>query len=77
MNNIYLYGPVYQGSKLTFNTTKHRAKQVQGIAVQYDDKSNIIIIRDKENFTHCIDATYAEEIDTTKKGIHYTLIQKQ
>lgn len=73
---VYLYGPIYKGVKLTYNSRKERGKIIQGIAIQVDEKEGTVILRDKENFVHCVDKTYMEEIDNNVKGIHYKLIQK-
>lgn len=73
---IYLYGPIYQGVKLTFNSTKGRGKTVQGIAVDVSDTNGVVILRDQENFQHCVDAKYIEVLDNTNKGIHYKQIIK-
>jgi len=75
MDHIYLYGPIYSGVKLTFNSKKQRGKTVQGIAVDVDYQQNTVILRDKENFAHCVDATYIDIIDSTKKGIKPNLIK--
>jgi hypothetical protein len=76
MININLYGPIYSGVKLTFNSTKQRGKTVQGIAVHVDEVRKIVILRDTENFNHCVDEMYIQMIDNTKKGIPYKVIQK-
>lgn len=73
---VYLYGPVYRGSKLTYNSRKERGRIVEGIAIAYDQVEGTVILRDKEHFTHCVDEEFMEEINSSKKGIHYKLIQK-
>lgn len=73
---IYLYGPIYQGVKLTFNSTKGRGKTVQGIAVDVVDTSGIVVLRDQENFQHCVDAKYIDVLDHTNRGIHYSKVKK-
>ena len=76
MDYIHLYGPIYTGVKLTYNSKKQRGRTVQGIAVYVDQLNGTVTLRDKENFVHCVDEQYMEVLDNTKKGICYKLIQK-
>ena len=67
LNDVKLYGPVYRGRKLTYNTSRGRGMLVEGIAVDTTPELNVIIIRDRENFAHAINADYAEEVSSVEK----------
>jgi hypothetical protein len=73
---VYLYGPIYRGSKLTYNSRKERGKIVEGIAIVVYEEQGTVILRDKENFVHCVEGKGMKKINSTQKGIHYKLIQK-
>ena len=60
--DVTLYGPIYKGVKVVMNSRKGRGMTVEGYATQVDEKSQLIIIRDKENFPHSIDVNYAKEV---------------
>ena len=59
---IQLYKKRYRGTKVTFNSRKGAGKIVEGIAVDTDEKLNIVILRDADNFPHCISMLTLEEI---------------
>jgi hypothetical protein len=60
--DIILYGPIYRGHRMTYNSKKGRGMMVEGIAIEVDNISKLIIIRDKENFPHSIDLNTSEKI---------------
>jgi len=57
-----LYKKRYRGTKVTFNSRKGAGKIVEGIAVDTDEKLNIVILRDADNFPHCVSILTLEEI---------------
>jgi hypothetical protein len=59
---IQLYKKRYRGTKVTFNSRKGAGKIVEGIAVDTDEKLNIVILRDADNFPHCVSILTLEEI---------------
>lgn len=59
---IQLYNKRYRGSKVAFNSRKGVGKVIQGIAIQVDNKMDIVILRDDDNFPHCVSMLTLEEI---------------
>ena len=59
---IQLYKKKYKGTKVTFNSRKGAGKIIEGIAVDIDEKLNIVILRDDDNFPHCVSILTLEEI---------------
>ncbi len=59
---IQLYKQKYRGAKVTFNSRKGAGKIVEGIAVQVDQMQDVVIIRDADNFPHCVSILTLEEI---------------
>jgi hypothetical protein len=59
---IQLYKKKYKGTKVTFNSRKGAGKIVEGIAVDIDDKLQVVILRDADNFPHCVSIMTLEEI---------------
>ena len=59
---IQLYKNKYKGIKVTFNSRKGAGKTVEGIAVDVDEKLNIVILRDADNFPHCVSIMTLEKI---------------
>jgi hypothetical protein len=59
---IQLYKQKYKGTKVTFNSRKGAGKIIEGIAVDVDEKLNIIILRDADNFPHCVSIMTLEKI---------------
>ena len=59
---IQLYKQKYRGAKVTFNSRKGAGKIVEGIAVQVDNMQDVVIIRDADNFPHCVSILTLEEI---------------
>ena len=62
IDQVILYKQRYQGSKVTFNSTKGAGKIVKGIAIDTDSTSDIVILRDDDNFPHCVSLISLEEI---------------
>lgn len=74
--DIYLYGPIYRGKKVTFNSKKGRGEIIEGIAIQVDRKEGIVILRDSNNFVHCTELKLLKVIDDRVKGIDPKLLNQ-
>ena len=61
-HQVVLYKQRYQGSKVAFNSRKGTGKIIRGIAVDTDSTLNIAILRDDDNFPHCVSLISLEEI---------------
>jgi hypothetical protein len=62
IEDVVLYFKKYRGSKIAFNSRKGVGKIIEGIAVQVVKEQGLIILRDKEDFPHCISIITLEEI---------------
>ena len=62
LHQVQLYKQRYQGTKITFNSRKGAGKLVKGIVVDIDEKQDIVILRDDDNFPHCVSLLTLEEI---------------
>ncbi len=62
LDQVQLYKQRYQGTKITFNSRKGAGKTIQGIAVDIDEKQDIVILRDDDNFPHCVLMLTLQEI---------------
>ena len=62
IDQVILYKQRYQGSKVAFNSRKGVGKIIKGIAVDTDSTLNIAILRDDDNFPHCVTLLSLEEI---------------
>jgi len=62
IDQVILYKQRYQGSKVAFNSRKGTGKTIKGIAVDIDSTLNIAILRDDDNFPHCVTLLSLEEI---------------
>jgi hypothetical protein len=61
-DQVQLYKQRYQGSKVAFNSRKGVGKIIKGIAVDKDNSLDIVILRDDDNFPHCVSLISLEEI---------------
>lgn len=59
---IQLYKKKYKGTKVTFNSRKGAGKIIEGIAIDIDSKHDVVILRDADNFPHCVSMISLEEI---------------
>ena len=59
---IVLYHKKYTGKKVTFNSRKGQGLVIEGIAVEEVPQLNVIILRDRENFSHAVDINSLKEI---------------
>jgi len=62
LDQVQLYKQRYQGSKVAFNSRRGVGKIIQGIATDMDRSLNIVILRDDDNFPHCVSLLTLEEI---------------
>jgi len=63
LDQVQLYTQVYKGNKTAFNSTKQVGKLIQGIAVDIDKSQDIVILRDKENFPHCVSILTLKKVE--------------
>jgi hypothetical protein len=59
---IQLYKQKYRGAKVTFNSRKGAGKVIEGIAVQVDEQLDVVILRDADNFPHCVSMLTLQQI---------------
>jgi hypothetical protein len=59
---IVLYQKKYKGMKVTFNSRKGSGMIIEGIAVQEVPELDVIILRDRENFSHAVSKNSITEI---------------
>jgi hypothetical protein len=62
IEEVVLYHKKYRGSKIAFNSRKGVGRIIEGIAVQVVPQEGLIILRDREDFPHCISILTLEEI---------------
>ena len=62
IQEVQLYKKKYRGSKIAFNSRKGVGKVIEGIAIQVVPQEGLIILRDYDNFPHCISIMTLEEI---------------
>ena len=62
IQEVQLYSKRYKGMKLAFNSRKGVGKIIEGIATQVVESEGLIILRDKEDFPHCVSILTLEEI---------------
>jgi hypothetical protein len=62
IEQVVLYHKKYRGSKIAFNSRKGVGKIVEGIVVQIVPQEELVILRDYDNFPHCILLLTLEEI---------------
>ena len=62
IQEVQLYSKRYKGMKLAFNSRKGVGKTIEGIATQVVESEGLIILRDKEDFPHCVSILTLEQI---------------
>jgi hypothetical protein len=62
IQDVVLYHKKYRGNKISFNSTKGVGRIIEGIAVQVVEREGLIILRDYENFPHCVSILTLEQI---------------
>lgn len=63
IKDVVLYRKKYRGNKIAFNSRKGVGKVIEGIAIQVVEREGLIILRDYDNFPHCISILTLEEIN--------------
>lgn len=63
IEDVVLYHKKYRGNKIAFNSRKGVGKVIEGIAIQVVQREGLIILRDYDNFPHCISILTLEEIN--------------
>ena len=59
---IVLYQKKYRGMKVMFNSRKGSGMIIEGIAVQEVPELDVVILRDRENFSHAVSKNSITEI---------------
>lgn len=59
---IVLYRKKYKGMKVMFNSRKGSGMIIEGIAVQEVPELDVVILRDRENFSHAVSKNSITEI---------------
>ena len=62
IDQVILYKQKYQGSKVAFNSRRGVGKIIEGIAIDTDNTLNVVILRDYDNFPHCVSIMTLKEI---------------
>ena len=62
IQEVQLYSKRYKGMKIAFNSRKGVGKIIEGIATQVVESEGLIILRDKEDFPHCVSILTLEQI---------------
>ena len=62
IQEVQLYSKRYKGMKIAFNSRKGVGKIIEGIATQVVQSEGLIILRDKEDFPHCVSILTLEQI---------------
>ena len=62
IEQVQLYKQRYKGIKMAFNSRKGVGKTIEGIATQVVESEGLVILRDYDNFPHCISIMTLEEI---------------
>lgn len=57
-----LYQKKYRGMKVMFNSRKGSGMIIEGIAVQEVPELDVVILRDRENFSHAVSRNSITEI---------------
>ena len=60
--DILLYSKKYKGMKVMFNSRKGSGTIIEGIAVQEVPELDVVILRDRENFSHAVHVNSIKEI---------------
>ena len=59
---IVLHTRRYSGKKVRFNSNREVGKLVEGTVTEVVKELNIVILRDIENFPHCVSIQSLKEI---------------
>lgn len=59
---IVLYQKKYKGMKVAFNSRKGSGMMIEGIAIHEVPELDVVILRDRENFSHAVSKNSITEI---------------
>jgi hypothetical protein len=59
---VEIYKKRYRGTKVTFNSRKGAGRVIEGIATQVVEQGGLVILRDDDNFPHCVSIITLEEV---------------
>jgi hypothetical protein len=62
IEQVEIYKKRYRGTKVTFNSRKGAGRVIEGIATQVVEQGGLVILRDDDNFPHCVSIITLEEI---------------
>jgi hypothetical protein len=62
IEQVELYKKKYKGVKIAFNSRKGVGQTIVGIATQVVSQYNIAILRDSDNFPHCVSLLTLKEV---------------
>ena len=62
IEEVQLYKKKYRGMKMAFNSRKGVGRIIEGIATQVVESEGLVILRDYDNFPHCISILTLEEV---------------
>lgn len=62
IEEVILNSKKYTGKKVAFNSRKGVGQTIVGIATQVVSQYNIAILRDSDNFPHCVSLLTLKEI---------------
>ena len=62
LQQVQLYSEKYSGTKVTVNSRKQAGKLVKGIAIDIESSLNVVILRDDDNFPHCVSILTLQKI---------------
>jgi ribosomal protein L35AE/L33A len=62
IKDVVLYFKKYKGSKVAFNSRKGVGRIIEGIVVQVVPQYGVVVLRDNEDFPHCVSLLTLKEI---------------
>jgi len=62
IEQVEIYKKRYRGTKVTFNSRKGAGRVIEGIVTQVVEQGGLVILRDDDNFPHCVSIITLEEI---------------
>jgi hypothetical protein len=62
IEQVEIYKKRYRGTKVTFNSRKGAGRVIEGIATQVVEQGGLVILRDDDNFPHCVSIITLEEV---------------
>lgn len=59
---IVLHTKRYSGKKVRFNSNREVGKLIEGVVTEIVEELNVVILRDTDNFPHCVSIQSLKEI---------------